>query len=162
MIIMKARAKKTWPCVHTGPLVEFLLGIYPEGIPLADLSSKLGVSVSVISNSFRVDNMHLSRAEAIAKVYGYDLRLIYRYRGQYPSDSVYTPSRNVGTIYGIEEYCQRLKRTYHFIATNAGFNGRALASAINKGDIMLDRLNRISTCLGLSIDWVFIKKDDVQ
>lgn len=162
MIMKKARAKKSWPCGRTGPLVEFLLGIYPEGIPLADLASKLGVSVSVISNAFRVDNMHLSRAEAIAKAYGYELRLIYRYRGQYPSDSVYTPSRNVGNLSGLEEYCQRMKRTYHFIATNAGFNGRALASAISKGDIMLDRLDTISTCLGLSIDWNFIKKDDVQ
>ncbi|MBO6083200.1 MAG: hypothetical protein J6P46_09305 [Bacteroidales bacterium] len=156
---MSKTRKKKWPGHRTGPLVEFLQGLYPDGIPLAKVAQQVGLAVPTLSCFFSRDNLHLSRAEEIVKAYGYELRLVYRYRGQYPAGSAYSPSETVGNLYGIEEYCHRQKRTLHFVATMAGIKRQTLASALSKGDILLDKLEQVTGSLGLDIEWTFIPTD---
>ena len=151
----KARRKR-WPGIHTGPLVRLLEKEYPDGIILADLAERTGISAQSLSAAFMSDNMHLSKAEAIAKALGYTLVLTYSYNGVYPDDSQYVPSGTAGNLYGIEEYGQRMNRTLHFVAASARCKRDTLAKAIKEGDIMVATLDRITRELGLEVKWTFM------
>ena len=153
---MKAR-NKNWPARNTGPLVHFLEELYPEGICLSVLADRLGCTKQCLSAAFRLDNMHLSRAEGIARALGYSLHLEYEYVGEYPVGSRYVPSGTAGNLYGLEEYCQRLQRTANFVAASAGCRAESVKAAITKGDIMLDTLSKISEEIDLRITWTFKK-----
>ena len=155
--MMKAR-QKYWPAMNTGPLVRLLKEVFPDGILLATLSERTGYSPQSLSATFRVDNMHLSKAESIAHSLGYTLRLEYKYEGTYPKDSVYIPSGKAGNLYGLEEFMQRMNRSVNFIAASAGYRGEALKAALEKGDMMIATLNKIACSIGLHISWLFEKE----
>lgn len=150
----KARSKR-WPEVHLGQFVRLLEKEYPGGIILADLAERTGISAKNLSAAFRNDNMHLSKAEAIAKALGYSLHLKYNYNGMYRDDSHYKPSGTAGNLYGLEEHCQRMNRTFHSLAASARCKRDTLARAVKEGDIMIATLDRVTRELGLKVEWVF-------
>lgn len=157
----KARRKR-WPKIHLMPLVRLLEKEYPDGIILSDLAERTGISAPNLSAAFMSDNMHLSKAEAIAKALGYTLVLTYSYNGVYPDDSQYEPSATAGNLYGIEEYGQRMNRSLHSLSIIAGCKRDTLDRAIKDGDMMVATLDRVAEGLGLSVSWEFMegRRDD--
>lgn len=153
---MKTRTKK-WIGPRTKPLLVFLSGLHPEGLSLSTLSQELKMSIPAVSYMFRTDNMHLSRAEYIARIYGYSLHLEYRYSGVYPPYTEYHPSTStMSNLSGIDEYCKRMNRSLHFVANSVGLHRDSLAKALAKGDILLSTLYTITDGLGLEVKWSFI------
>ena len=150
----KIRTKK-WTGSRTKPLLDFLAGLHPDGLSVSTLAQELQMSIPAISYMFRTDNMHLSRAEYIARVYGYSLHLEYRYTGVYPPYTEYHPSQH-GNLAGIEEYCQRMNRSLYFVANSVGLHRDSLVKALAKGDILLSTLYTITDGLGLQVTWSFI------
>ena len=155
--MMNKPRPKQWPAKNTGPLISFLEEEFPDGIFLPELASRTGYSVQNLSSMFRRDNMHLHKAECISRSLGYTLRLQYEYPGEYPKDSEYFPSEKIGNLYGLDEYCQRMLRTYNYLASRANIRGETVKAALQKGDMMLSTLNRLASGVGLRIVWHFEK-----
>lgn len=152
---MKKARRKKWPCGRTKQLVEFLQSLHPSGLTVSDLARDLRMAKPTVSRMLCSDNMHLSRAEYIAHIYGYELRLAYVYKGTYPVDTTYYP-RIANNLYGIDEYCQRMNRTYHYIADTVGIHQNSIVTALKTGDIMLSTLYTITNGLGMEITWTFL------
>lgn len=154
---MKCKTKR-WPCATLRPLVEFLENMHPEGINEETLASEIGMSAKSISSMFMRDNTHLSRAEDIARCYGFELRLKYLPERPYVYDNhgLYD-FQNAGNLYGIVEYCNRMNRTINALAGKAGCKRDTIKHALETGDIMLDILYRILFGVGLKVEWCFEK-----
>ncbi len=155
----KSRTKK-WPKKNLGHLVDLLEQVYPEGVTLSELAARTGNSVASLSAMFCRDNMHLSAVEGIARSLGYELAIGYKYMGQYPSDSTFTPSGRSGNLSGLEEYCQRLNRSLNYVAGICGIKRDVISSALVKGDIMVGTLNMIAAKIGLTLFWHYQKTNE--
>lgn len=147
---------KKWPCQTLRPVSQFLNRMHPEGIHVRTVANKLGMSPQSFSAYFQNDNMHLSKAEAIAAAYGCRLVLEYRYEGEYPDAGgkaeIHVPEE-VGNLAGIEEYRQRMGLSIKGLADRCGCNRATITNALRRGDIMLDMLAEITNGLNLNVDW---------
>ena len=152
--------RKRWPRATLGPFVDFLESMHPEGINEDAVGSLIGMSAQSISSMFMKDNARLSRVENIVRCYGMELRLIYIPEKPYleGNNNLYN-FPNAGNLYGIVEHCNRTNRTLNAIASEVGCKRDTIKHALDKGDIMLDILERITFAVGLRVKWTFLKID---
>ena len=148
---------KRWPGNNLGHLIDLIYRLYPGGVTLSELSKRTGMSVRNLSAILCKDNTHLSTVEGIARSLGYVLHIDYYYAGEYPSDSTFNPSQCSGNLYGLEEYCQRLNRSVNYVAGVCGVKRDVVASALAKGDIMVETLIMIAAAIGLTLSWKYVK-----
>lgn len=159
----KAYTKNKWPRKNLGELVNFLEEQHPEGLSLSALCTSLGVKKGTVSNMFRHDDMHLSRAESIARAYGYTLRLYFPVRkledGYLPCPPRVTYD-NAGNLAGLVKYIQDSEYGVPFIAERMKVNANTIRRAFRRGDIMMSTLNLMLDTLGICMIWKFEKNED--
>ena len=152
--------KKKWPRQNLGELVSFLEMQYPEGLTIEAIAQRLGVTPQGVSNLFRKDDMKLSRAEEIAKIYGYKLVIYYPVRvyndGYVPCTPIHSYP-NAKNLSGLVKYIQDSEYYVSFVAEKSGMNPITLLNAFKKGDIQLSRLNAVLDTLGIWAKWTFVK-----
>lgn len=142
-------------CTNLKPLVNFLSEIHPEGLNLNLISHEVNRSHQSLTRMFSWDNARLSTVESIVRAYGYELRLVYKYRGVYPfRGEIYWPD-GVGNLYGLAEYALRMNRTIYHVASVAGISKNTLRSALEKGDMKVATLLKACSNLDIEVIWIF-------
>ena len=157
---MRQPYNKRWPRKNLGDLVSFLEEINPQGINVTSLANRLGGSAGNISNMFCRDDMKLSKAEQIARAYGYKLLLYFPKRD--PDDTFgVAPFKlnypNAGNLTGLVEYIRDSGYSITFFSEQSGIGRNILQRAFTNGDISLATLNHILDTMGLCVIWKFIK-----
>ena len=153
--------RKQWPAKNLGPLINFLEQRYPEGLSLMRLSQDLGVTVGALSNMFNRDNIKLSKAEEIARCYGYKLTLFFPVRTFYGDDKPKPFIRefeNTGNLYGMYKYIRDSGYSIEFIAEKMDVSHGVIKHALEKGDIQITMLNRFLNTCGICCIWKFEKE----
>lgn len=156
--------KKHWPRKNLGDLVNFLEERYPDGLSLAILSEELGVTKGSISNMFIKDDIKLSKAEAIARHYGYELKLFFPMK-RYPEDYM-PPVRikeeypNAGNLRGMYNYIRDSGMRLIDAARRCELTKKILADALSKGDIQISVLNKFLDGFEICVIWKFVKNGD--
>lgn len=154
--------KKRWPRKNLGELLNFLEERHPDGLSLQALAEKMKMERGGVSNMFRKDDARLSKAEEIARLYGYELKLFFPVRRY---DDGYVPQKpklrfdNAGNLSGLVKYIQDSEYSLPFVAERIGISPNVLHRAFRKGDIKISTLNAIIDEFGLCAIWKFIKKD---
>ena len=162
--IPKVKRKK-WPRKVLGELANFLEQFYPNGLSLTGVAKDLGTTPQAISNMFRRDDMKLSKAEEIANIYGYQLKLYYPVR---IFNDGYTPPSpvklypNAGNLTGLVKYIQDSEWSVTFVAEQNGLSTSTLTTAFTRGDIQLSTLYQVLDCLGMWVSWKFLEKDETK
>lgn len=154
--------KKKWPRKNLGQLVNFLERTESEGLSLEVLAKRLGVTKGSISNVFCHDDMKLSRAEEIAKLYGHRLSIYYPVQYYGFEDGLVPCEKkkafpNAGNLTGLINYIQQSDFNIAYTAKLAGLSPNILYRAFNCGDIMISTLNRCTDALGITSIWEFEK-----
>ena len=155
--------KKHWPRKNLGNLVNFLEERYPEGLSLTTLSEEFGVTKGSISNMFNKDDIKLSKAEAIARHYGYELKLFFPTK-RYPEDYM-PPVRikeeypNAGNLQGMYNYIRDSGMRLIDAARRCDLTKKILADALCKGDIQISVLNKFLDGFEICVIWKFIKNN---
>lgn len=162
MAAPKAYTKNKWPRKNLGELANFLEEMHPEGLSLSAVAKKLGVQQGAVSNFFRHDDMHLSRIEEIAGIYGYSLHLYFPVRKLeegYEPRKPRTTFENAGALEGLVKYIQDSEYSIPFIAEQMKISPNTIRNAFRKGDIMVSTLNQMLDALGICMIWKFEKKN---
>lgn len=156
--------KKHWPRKNLGDLVNFLEERHPDGLSLAALSQEFGVTKGSISNMFNKDDIKLSKAESIARHYGYRLTLFFPLK-RYPEDYM-PPVRikeefpNAGNLTGMYIYIRDSGMRLIDAARRCDLTKKVLADALTKGDIQISVLNKFLDGFGICVIWKFDKEND--
>lgn len=151
---------KKWPRKNLGELVNFLESQSPDGLSLQILADKLGVTRGSISNIFCHDNMKLSKAEEIARIFGYELRLFFPERKHLDGYIPAPPKKtypNAGNLSGFVKYVQDSEYSLTFVAEHNGYGTNVIKRAFESGDISIATLNSIMDNMGLCMIWKFEK-----
>ena len=155
--------KKKWPRKILGEMINFLEEVTPEGLSLGSISEHTGCSKSSISNLFVHDDMKLSKAEEIAEMYGYTLRLFFPER-RYEDGYVPAPPKksypDAGNLKGLVKYIQDSEYSINFVAERNNMSSNVLNRAFKCGDISLSTLYRVLDSLNLCVLWRFEKTDN--
>lgn len=149
---------KKWPRKNLGELIDFLEKVNPEGISLHTLAEKFSVTRASISNMFNKDEMKLSKAEEIARLYGHSLTLFFPQRVHKDGFVPPPPKRefpNAGNLTGLVKYIQDSDYSIAWVAEVNGFSPNVLTRAFENGDISIRTLKRINDNLGLCVIWKF-------
>ena len=156
-MIERGPYKKGWPRHNLARLTEFLDSQHPDGYTLRDLEQRMGMKQQNISQSFRRDDMKLSKAERIARTYGYRLLLFFpEWERPYP-DSL-PPKKeypNAGNLSGLVKYMRDRNITISHMAQRIGHAPNVLSNAFTKGDILLSTLREITDNLKIEVIWSF-------
>lgn len=152
--------KKKWPRKNLGELIAFLEERNPGGVALENVAQLLGTTPQAISNIFRRDDIKLSKAEQIARAYGYELRLFYPVRtfndGYVPTKPVYSYP-NAGNLSGLIKYIHDSEYCFTFIAERMGMHPTTISKVFKTGDINISKLNMLLDALNIYVHWNFIK-----
>ena len=155
--------KKTWPRKNLGEIVNFLEKIHPEGLSLATLSQEMGITKQEISRKFVKDDMKLSKAEEIARVYGCALNLYFTERERLCD--IYKPVKkmdfpNAGNLSGLIKFIYDSNYSVSYACRLADMNYNILLKALKCGDIQISYLYKLSNALGIEILWLFERQKD--
>ena len=151
---------KSWPRKNLGELLNFLDRIHPEGLSLGVISSEIGMTVAGVSNLFMMDDMKLSKAEGIAKAYGYELHLFFPVRNYsaFAIQPSYTRTfETAGNLEGLARYIYDSNWTINSVAHGMRKSPTMLSNAIRTGDILLSNLYKVTDSLGIYFFWKFEK-----
>ena len=153
--------RKHWPRKNLGDLVNFLEEQYPEGLSLAALAEEFQVTKGSISNMFNKDDMKLSKAEAIARHYGYELKLFFplkRYPEEYmPPVRIKETFPNAGNLMGMYIYIRDCGMRLVDAARRCDLTKKVLQEALTKGDIQISVLNKFLDGFEICAIWKFNK-----
>ena len=152
--------KKKWPGKNLGHLIHFLEDRYPQGLSIYTMSKDFQITPQAVSNLFVNDDMKLSKAEWIARLYGYELRLFYPKRTYSFEHEPIKPKRsfpNAGNLAGLVQYIFDSNVSPSHVAQKINLYSGALNRAFEKGDIMLSTLNATTDALGIHVFWQFEK-----
>ena len=158
----RSYTKNKWPRKNLGEIINFLEQIYPEGISIDVLSKKLGVTKGSVSNMFVHDNMKLSKAEEISRIYGFSLSLFFpkrHYGDDYEPPKTRYDFPNAGNLTGLVRYFQDSGYSLSLVAEKNHISPNVLTRAFRSGDINLKTLNNILDELGLCVIWKFTPND---
>lgn len=156
----KAYNKPKWPRKNLGEVVNFLEDRHPDGLSLKAVADTIGAKPESVSNTFRRDDMRLSRAERLAECYGYRLVISYPVRRL---DEGYEPAAprktydNAGNLAGLVKYINDSEYGIPFVAEKAGITANTVRHAFTTGDTMISTLNRMLDALGIFAMWKFEK-----
>lgn len=154
---------KKWPRKNLGELVNFLELQHPEGLSLRSLADDLDVTAQTVSRTFIRDDMKLSRAEEIAKAYGYELKLFYTEK-EFLFEPINPVKRknfpNAGNLAGLIKYIYDCNYSVAYVCTLANMNYNILMAALTNGDIFVSRLYEIVNALKIEVLWIFDKIDN--
>lgn len=154
--------KKKWPRKNLGELLNFLEEQHPEGLSLYALAERMKMERGGVSNMFRKDDMKLSKAEEIARRYGYELRLFFpirRYDDGYIPQPPKIQYNNAGNLSGLVKYIQDSEYSVSFVAEKTGVAPIVLHHAFKTGNIKISTLNALLDHLGLCVIWKFIPNE---
>lgn len=153
--------KKKWPKKNLGELISFIEQFHPGGVSLEVLAGELETTPQGVSNMFRRDDMKLSRAEEIVRLYGYELKIYYPVRefvdGYIPPE----PKKHypkAGNLSGLVKYIQDSEWSFSFVAEQSKLSPSTLTKAFTKGDILLSTLNNVVDSLGIVTVWRYEKQ----
>ncbi len=153
--------KNTWPRKNLGELLNFLDRIYPEGYTLDTLAEKFGVTRESFSQMFRGDDAKLSKAEAIARAYGYRLTLYFpqktRLLGELHTSAPRHTYPDAGNLAGLVKYIQDSNISIHHMGLRIGRRYGPINAAFSKGDIKISMLYEILKNLNINVIWNFEK-----
>lgn len=158
--------KKSWPRKNLGELVNFLEKMHPEGLALKALSDKIGITQQGLSSLFSRDDTKLSRAEKIAKCYGYTLKLYFPIR-TFPIEGITVPPpkkiyRNAGNLSGLVRYINDSNYNIGYVANLIKAYPSLLNHAFESGDIQISKLYQILDALNICAIWKFEKDNESQ
>jgi len=160
---IKASYKKNWPRKNLSEVINFIERVGGEdGSSLASIAEHLGTTKGSVSNVFCHDDMKLSKAEYIARCYGYRLKLLFPL---YRQDDDYVPPEpklsfpNAGNLAGLIKNINDRSFTVSFLASRIGISPNVLYRAFRSGDIALSVLNRCTDYLDIRSTWDFEKID---
>lgn len=157
-----AAHRKRWPGKNLGEVLGFLESIFPEGVSGRTLAEDLGVTPQSVSGLFSKDDMWLSKAEEIARIYGHELRIFFPLRKQYEWFTPPPPRQefpNAGNLSGLVQYINDSGWTVSHAANVIGRTPTSLFRALNKGDIRISYLNDILDALGICAIWKFVPEN---
>ena len=145
-------------------ILAFLHSLHPEGLAPGVIAQETGLSSHSLSAAFIKDNMHLSRAEYIAKCYGYKLFLVFPKRKLV--NGMAPPPRkrefpNAGNLSGLVDYILDSNYSVAYVAGRVGCGRGLLERAFASGDIMISSLKQITEGLGIEVQWVWEKQDEL-
>ena len=148
---------KHWPRQNLAELLRFLDRMHPEGLSLKTVSEKIRHTQQYVSQTFMKDDMKLSKAEMIARCYGYSLRLMYPKKDPLLIDRSqhYRTFPNSGNLHGLVEYLNDSNISINHMSQRIGKANSVITEAFNKGDIMLSTLYEIIRNLGIEVYWYF-------
>lgn len=152
--------EKTWPRKNLSEIINFLETIYPEGVVGKTLAADLGVTPQSISGLFSNDDMKLSKAESIARSYGYELKLFFPLHQRLEWFTPPPPRHNfpnAGNLSGLVQYVNDSGYSVSYTASKIGKDPNMLFRAFHKGDIKISILNRLLDALGICAIWKFEK-----
>lgn len=154
---------KRWPGKNLGELLNFLDRMHPEGLTLEALGRQMGMTPGAVSNLFMRDDMKLSKAEAIVRSYGYELKLFFPVRTF--AEGIEPPKHGktfdgAGNLKGLAQYIYDSNWTINYVATEMGMYNKMLTSAIKRGDIFLSKLYAVTNALGIYFIWKYENNDD--
>ena len=161
MNAVKTKRKK-WPGKNLEELIDFLEGIYPNGIAIEQVAERIGTTPQAVSNIFRRDDMKLSRAEDFARAYGYELKLFYPVNTNPEEITPESPVEtypNARNLNGLVKYINESKYTVASVAQRTGVHSTTITSAFRKGDIKISLLYEVLDALGIYVFWRFNKID---
>ena len=153
--------KKAWPRKILNELITFIEEQHDYEPSLEDISQKTGLSVSNISAQFMKDDMKLSRAEEIARSYGYELKLFFPLK-EYPFEWANHISRrefpDAGNLSGLVKYLYDSNISITYMSKRINKHVTLLMNAFKKGDIFLSSLHQVTTNLNINVIWIFEKR----
>ena len=147
---------KTWPRKNLGELLNFLERMHPEGLSLKALSEKIGITPGAVSNLFIHDDMKLSRAEEIARRYGYELHLYFPVR---TFNGIVRPPEHgmtfegAGNLRGLMMYIYDSNWSVNYVARNMGIWPAMLFRAMKTGDILISNLYKVADSMDIVFHW---------
>lgn len=150
--------KKKWPRKNLGHMLNFLEEQYPQGISIYTMSKKFKMTPQAVSNMFVHDDMKLSKAEWIARQFGYELRLFFpkkTYSFEYEPKEPKRTFPNAGNLAGLVQYIYDSNVSPSHVAERINLYSGALNRAFERGDILLSVLNAITDALGIFTFWEF-------
>ena len=155
--------KKCWPRKNLGEVVLFLESIHPEGLSINVIGKEIGMTPGAVSNMFMKDNMRLSKAEEIARKYGYTLTLLFPTK-TYP-EGIEAPKHGrtferAGNLAGLAMYIYDSRKTVNSVANEMGIWPTMLVNAMKTGDIFLDKLYKVTDHLRIGVQWIYEKNDE--
>ncbi|MBQ8482887.1 MAG: hypothetical protein IJ504_01120 [Bacteroidales bacterium] len=152
--------KKAWPRKNLKELIAFIEEQHGYEPSLEELSQKTGLSVANISAIFIRDDMKLSRAEAIARKYGHELKLFFPLK-EYPIEWESHISRrefpNAGNLSGLIKYMYDSNISINHMSRRINRSHMMINKAFSKGDIFISSLNQIIDNLNIDVIWMFEK-----
>lgn len=154
--------KKHWPRKNLGNLLNFLERIYPDGLSIYTLAKDFEMSPQAVSNLFLRDDMKLSKAEEIARLYGHTLHLYYpkrSFNADYQPRFKTKDYPNAGNLSGLIKYINDSEYSLAFVAERISLYPGILNRAFENGDILLSVLNNTADALGIHIFWDFTKEN---
>ena len=158
----KSTYKKHWPKKNLGELVNFLEARYGGAISLNELAGDLGNTVGSWSNLFNRDDMKLTKAEAIARHYGYSLTLMFPERifesGYHPPVRV-RPCTTAGNLTGMYLWIRDSGMTLKQVADRMGITPNVITKAFKTGDILISTLYLFTDTFGITVLWEFNKEE---
>lgn len=155
---------KKWPAKNLGEVMGFLENIFPDGVSGKTLAADLGQTPQSISGLFCKDDMHLSKAEEIARIYGYELKIFYPIRKQYDWFTPPPPKNtfpNAGNLEGLVQYVNDAGWSIRFASQRMNKDPNIVWRAFNNGDIKISTLKQMLDALGICAIWKFIPKQEL-
>lgn len=148
---------KKWPAKHLSELVAFLEKQHDDNLSIKDVANRTGMTIQYISFLFRKDDMKLSRAENIAKAYGYTLKLYFpqrewKYEG--PNRREFPNAKNLS---GLVQYMNDSNKTVNSLSQELRISNGVLTKAFNNGDIFISMLYTVVEMLNIEFIWSFEK-----
>lgn len=157
---MRKTYVKKWPRKNLGEMLNFLETMHPEGLRLDVLAKKMECTVNNVSAVFLKDDMKLSKAEAIARLYGYELKLLFPVREFNPGEKVPEPKKkyeNAGNLSGLARYISDNEYRLTMVSFASKCNEQVISRALTNGDILISTLYKIIEGLDISVIWRFEK-----
>jgi hypothetical protein len=152
---------KHWPKKNLGEIVNFIEKQFPQGLYISVIAKKLDKTPQYISGLFNKDDMKLSKAEEIADIFGYRLRLYFPVK-EYPwgmqAPEPKRPFPNAGNLTGLVRYLSDSNITVNNMSKRIGKSNSVLTDAFNKGDILISTLYLIINNLDIEVIWIFEEK----
>lgn len=155
--------KKIWPNDNLKEVVTFLTERHCGNPSLASVADRLGMNAKGVSRMLCKDDMKLSKAEEIARKYGYRLILhfppcLYPTGEERPvRDCPYTCAGNLsGLVRYVFQRCLNIETAVSVTGCSRGI----LIRAFQKGDIMIGTMLRITEALNITVFWEWIPEED--
>lgn len=154
--------KNHWPRRNLSEIIRFLENVTEGKMTLKSLSEKMGTTEQNISNMFLRDDMRLSRAMKIAKLYGYRLTILFPKWKDYgiPPLTKKQEYPNAGQLQGLIDYTYNANWTKHKLSQFTKLSYDCINQAFATGDIKLSYLYRIMAELNIDAKWVFEKIEE--